>query len=177
MYICFLNQLNLIQLHQSSVSKLFFLNYYEIGNTFIAKFSFFWVGHKNVYSLPYGFEIYLVNVKTMRTITQIFVAFSEKLNFTRPVAQSICNHYIYILVLKTWVGLWPWKKGLKYGLQKAGCKKQGHCYSNREGAAWPFLFLNNNDPVFCTLLFETHILDPIFIKFQTLEIYQANLIN
>ena len=30
---------------------------------------------------PYGFEIYLVNVKTMRTIAQIFVAFSEKLNF------------------------------------------------------------------------------------------------
>ena len=28
---------------------------------------------------PYGFEIYLV--KTMRTIAQIFVAFSEKLNF------------------------------------------------------------------------------------------------
>ena len=31
---------------------------------------------------PYGFEIYLVNVKTMRMIAQIFVAFSEKLNFT-----------------------------------------------------------------------------------------------
>ena len=30
---------------------------------------------------PYGFDIYLVNVKTMRTIAQIFVAFSEKLNF------------------------------------------------------------------------------------------------
>ena len=29
----------------------------------------------------YGFEIYLVNVKTIRTIVQIFVAFSEKLNF------------------------------------------------------------------------------------------------
>ena len=28
---------------------------------------------------PYGFEIY--NVKTIRTIAQIFVAFSEKLNF------------------------------------------------------------------------------------------------
>ena len=27
-------------------------------------------------------EIYLVNVKTMRTIAQIFVAFSEKLSFT-----------------------------------------------------------------------------------------------
>ena len=31
---------------------------------------------------PYGFEIYLVNVKTMIMIVQIFVAFSEKLNFT-----------------------------------------------------------------------------------------------
>jgi hypothetical protein len=29
----------------------------------------------------YGFEIDLVNVKTIRTIAQIFVAFSEKLNF------------------------------------------------------------------------------------------------
>ena len=29
---------------------------------------------------PYGFEIYLVNVKNMRTIAQIFLAFSEKLN-------------------------------------------------------------------------------------------------
>ena len=35
---------------------------------------------------PYGFEIYLVNVKTIRTIAQIFVAFSEKLNF-----KSICG--------------------------------------------------------------------------------------
>ena len=34
---------------------------------------------------PYGFEIYLVNVKTLRTIAQIFVAFSEKLNFTNVI--------------------------------------------------------------------------------------------
>ena len=33
-------------------------------------------------NLPYGFDIYLVNVKTMRQIVQISVAFSEKLNFT-----------------------------------------------------------------------------------------------
>ena len=32
---------------------------------------------------PYGFEIYLVNVKTIRQIAQIFVAFSEKLNFNK----------------------------------------------------------------------------------------------
>ena len=31
---------------------------------------------------PYVSEIYLVNVKPMRTIAQIFMAFSEKLNFT-----------------------------------------------------------------------------------------------
>ena len=30
---------------------------------------------------PYGFENYLVNVKTIRKIAQIFVTFSEKLNF------------------------------------------------------------------------------------------------
>ena len=37
---------------------------------------------------PYGFEIYLVNVKTIRTIAQIFVAFSEKLNFINPQVVS-----------------------------------------------------------------------------------------
>ena len=34
-----------------------------------------------MYNRSYGFEIYLVNVKTMKTIAQISVAFSEKLNF------------------------------------------------------------------------------------------------
>ena len=29
-----------------------------------------------------------------------------------------------------------------------GYKKQGHCYSKREEAAWSLLFLNINDPVF-----------------------------
>ena len=45
------------------------------------KVQLFWEDHKNVRNRPYGFEIYLVNVKTIRTIAQIFVAFSEKLNF------------------------------------------------------------------------------------------------
>ena len=31
----------------------------------------------------YGFEIYLENVKTIRMIAQICVAFSEKLNFNK----------------------------------------------------------------------------------------------
>ena len=45
------------------------------------KVQLFWEGHKNVRNRPYGFEIYLLNVKTIRTIAQIYVAFSEKLNF------------------------------------------------------------------------------------------------
>ena len=47
----------------------------------VCKVQLFWEGHKNVRNRPYGFEIYLVNVKPIRTIAQIFVAFSEKLNF------------------------------------------------------------------------------------------------
>ena len=43
------------------------------------KVQLFWVGHLNVPKRPYGLKIYLRNVKTMRTIAQIFVAFSEKL--------------------------------------------------------------------------------------------------
>ena len=62
-------------------------------------------------------------------------------------------------------------------LKKAGCKKQGQCYSKREQAAWPCLFLNNNDPVFCTLLFSGPYFGPDFLKFQTLKKYQVDLIN
>ena len=39
-------------------------------------------------------------------------------------------------------------------LKKAGCKK----------TAWPFLFLNNNDPVFCTLLFSGPYFGPDFFQ-------------
>jgi hypothetical protein len=50
-------------------------------------------------------------------------------------------------------------------------------YSKTEEVRLPLLFLNNNDPLFCTLLFATHILDLVFLKFQTLKKYQVNLIN
>ena len=39
------------------------------------------------------------------------------------------------------------------GCKNQGAKNQGQCYSKKEEAAWSLLFLNNNDPVFCTLLF------------------------
>ena len=47
----------------------------------LIKFSFSEKATKNVCNLPHGLEIYLVNVQTMRKIAEIFVAFSEKLNF------------------------------------------------------------------------------------------------
>ena len=42
------------------------------------KVQLFWEGHKILRNQPHGFDIYLVNVKTMRQIAQTF---SEKLNF------------------------------------------------------------------------------------------------
>jgi hypothetical protein len=56
------------------------------NNVLPLKFSF-----KNLRNLPHGFGIYLVNVKTMRQIAQIFVAFSEKLSFT-PHAKFLANY-------------------------------------------------------------------------------------
>ena len=48
---------------------------------FVVKVQLFWEGCKNLRHPPYGFDIYLVNVKTIRRMAQIFVAFLEKLNF------------------------------------------------------------------------------------------------
>ena len=62
-------------------------------------------------------------------------------------------------------------------LRKAGSKKQGHCYSKREVAAWSLLFLNTNDPVFCNLLFSGPYLGLDFLKFQTQKKYRVDLIN
>ena len=67
--------------------KLVFLHYILV----FIKLQLFWEGHKNVRNRPYGFEIYLVNVKTMRKIAQIFVAFLEKLNFIILVKNNIKN--------------------------------------------------------------------------------------
>jgi hypothetical protein len=57
----------------------------------------------------------------------------------------------------------PKKKDPKYGLQKAGCKRQG------------LLFLNNNDPVFCTLLFATHILNPFFQSHKPTHVFKTRI--
>ena len=64
------------------------------------KVQLFWEGHKNLCNFPQVFDIYLVNIKTLRKIAQIFVAFSEKLNFTKKnVARWTPNP----LLICTWI--------------------------------------------------------------------------
>jgi hypothetical protein len=53
--------------------------------------------------------------------------------FAELTAQSICTNYSCFENMGWFVPLKK-KLGPKYGVQKAGCKKQGHCYSKREEA-------------------------------------------
>ena len=65
---------------------------------------------------PYGFEIYLVNVKTIETIAQIFVAFSEKLNFNYKL------------------GHWPCPSNRKAGSQPLLYAKQDNFFASTKGS-------------------------------------------
>ena len=64
-------------------------------SVFNTKVQLFWEGHKNGRNRPHGFEIYLVMVKTMWTIAQIFVAFSKKLNFTSLFREVVRNRIFF----------------------------------------------------------------------------------
>ena len=57
-------------------------------------------------------------------------------------------------------------------LKKAGSKKQGHCYSKSEEAAWPLLFLNKNDPVL--FLFSGPYFGPDFTRVTNRPMFQNN---
>ena len=51
-----------------------------------------------MHNRPDGFEIYLVNIKTIGTIAQIFMASSEKLIFTigeihTIIGKILCNYH------------------------------------------------------------------------------------
>ena len=63
--------LDVTKKEENQPSTVWMVNYDQI----LFKVQLFWEGHKNVRNRPYGFEIYLANVKPMSTISQIFVAF------------------------------------------------------------------------------------------------------
>jgi hypothetical protein len=55
----------------------------------------FWEGHKNLELSPIWFDVYLATIKWV--ITPNFVAFSEKLNFTKDPITKIASHKYFIL--------------------------------------------------------------------------------
>ena len=56
------------------------------------------------------------------------------------------------------------KLGPKHGVQKAGCKKKGSLLFKKRRGSLASPFLNNNGPVFNTLLFAPYILDPMIFQ-------------
>ena len=95
-------------------------------------------------------KIFRIQYRTWNLVNKINALYGHW--STHSLAKSPSQSVPTILVLKT---LWPWKKKVQnMGCKKQGAKIQGHCYTKREKAAWLLLFLNNNDPVFCTLLFS-----------------------
>ena len=74
------------------------------------------------------------------------------------------SEYYHSIEVHVWDNLHKFtlsEQNLLYGLQKVGCKIQGHRYSKRGEAAWPPLFSNNNDSCF----FAPRFLQPIFWTF------------
>ena len=69
----------------------FFFRFFSFVLPALFKVQLIWEGQKNLHQPPYGFVIYFVNVKTIRRMAQIFVAFSEKLNFIITKQPKIVN--------------------------------------------------------------------------------------
>ena len=81
----FLLEIKDLRLNKIAIVNTLLLNFEEIISWQV-KFSFSKKATKIAYLylmvLP-SFDIYSVNIKTIKKIVQIFVAFSEKLNFTK----------------------------------------------------------------------------------------------
>ena len=60
------------------------------------------------------------------------------------------------------------------GYKKQGAKKGSLLFKKRRGRLL-IAFLDNNGPIFVPYFFATHIFN-VFLKFQILKQYQANLI-
>ena len=61
-------------------------------------------------------------------------------------------------------------------LKKQGAKNRVSVIQKAEKARLPLIFLNNNDPVFCSLLFSVPYFEPDFFKVPNPKKYQVNLI-
>ena len=65
-----------VQLNQSLlITDCFSLEIQCLDKKIVRKVQLFWEDQKHVHTCPYGFEIYLVNIKTMMLIAHIFPIF------------------------------------------------------------------------------------------------------
>ena len=76
-------------------------------------------------------KIFRIQYRTWNLVNKINALYGHW--STHSLAKSPSQSVPTILVLKTWVGLWPCKKKVQnMGCKKQGAKTQGHCYSKRE---------------------------------------------
>ena len=94
-----------------------------------------------------GIALFFINLAmTDRNVHSIVI---------QAIAESICTHYSNLSGRPDiFLGSGTLNIRDPAFCKKQGAKKQGHCYSKRGETRLPLLFLNNNDLVFCTLLFS-----------------------
>ena len=91
-------------------------------------------------------------------------------------AQSICSHYSCFENMGRFATLKKIRS--KIWGSKSRVQKQGHCYSKKEEARLPLLFLNNNDPVFCTQLFSGPYFRPdIFQGHKPTHVFKTRIVG
>ena len=86
-------------------------------------------------------------------------------NCETKFAQSICTHYSCFENMGRFATLKKIRS--KIWGSKSRVQKQGHCYSKKEEARLPLLFLNNNDPVFWHPAFCNLFFGPFFLSSRT----------
>ena len=61
--------------------------------------------------------------------------------------------------------------------KKQDAKKQGHCYSKREEARLPLLFLSNNEPVFLHPAFCNPYFGPFFQGHKPTHVFKTRIVG
>ena len=101
-----------------------------------------------------------VNSVNILIVNSIFYSQSPKILHIRLLSLFFFWNHLLVCDPET-------KLSRKYGVQKAGYRKQGHHYSKWEEARLFLVFFNNNDPVVCSANFAPcflHHIGPNFFK-------------
>ena len=91
-YLSYLHLLSLVSILN------FEQNLFSLFKLTESKVQLFWEGHKSLRNLPHGYDIYLVSVKTMRKIAQIFCP-SQK-SWTLNTTQNLMIWFFFICLIE-----------------------------------------------------------------------------